>query len=110
MTAGCHSAAAFSMRSQRSCGGNPPFAARISNGALQLSGSALPLLRQIACASLVHCASAAPVAWRASSSAQRSATSLIEGDQAARKAGQSWRRDAAASQIERNASATAWPW
>src|SRR3546814_8779260 len=63
----------------------------------------------MSCASLIHCASVAPVAWRASSSAQRSATSSIDGSQAARNAGQSLRRASAASQTERNVSATAWP-
>jgi len=54
ITAGWPSAAASSIRSQRSDGDKPPCVASCVNDGSQASGSDLPLLRHKACASCVH--------------------------------------------------------
>jgi hypothetical protein len=96
------------MRSQRSAGVRPPAAASDANVASQVADSGLPAPRQIACASLIHAASAGASARRALSWAQRSSVDLMPGRHAAISAAQSSRRDAAASHSSRNASPTAW--
>ena len=109
ITAGCASLTAKSKRCQRSASLNSPRAASSANGASQLPGRDLPLLRHSACASFVHVLSMRLLAAKAVRRWQRRPASSMLASHKFKKVGHSLRLAIAFSHSLRKASPTASP-